>query len=141
MNRDRRLRRAGDIERVRKAGRSWSVGPVVLYAAPNPGSGAASRAGFVTGKRIGDAVDRNRARRRLREAVRLAWPGISPGWDLLWIARPSIRTSTYAQIAAAVQECLRRARLQTNAPPDGALRQADHETGGAVADPGLPEHL
>jgi ribonuclease P protein component len=48
-----------------------------------------ARAGFTVTKRIGNAVQRNRARRRLREAARLAMPGAAvPSADHIFIARP-----------------------------------------------------
>ena len=52
--------------------------------------GPDSRSGFVTSRRRGNAVERNRARRRLKEAVRLLWDLVAPGWDLVWIARTSV---------------------------------------------------
>jgi ribonuclease P protein component len=127
MKREYRLRRGWEIDRVRKTGRSWSAGPVVLYAAPGPDPQMAARSGFITGKKIGGAVERNQAKRRMREAVRVLIPQITPGWDLLWIARPSMRTSDFGRISAAVQECLRRARLLNSSPPDGGLVGQDND--------------
>jgi ribonuclease P protein component len=140
MKRDLRLRRGWEIDRVRKTGRSWSAGPLVLYAAPGPDPQAAPRSGFITGKKIGGAVERNQARRRMREAVRALLPRITPGWDLLWIARPSIQSSDFARISAATQECLRRARLLNSGPPaSGPAWQDNHEMARPPLDPAVPE--
>ena len=49
-----------------------------------------TRFGFATGKRLGGAVVRNRARRRIREVLRVMAPSFQPGWDVLIIARPAI---------------------------------------------------
>ena len=139
MRRDYRLRRGWEIEHVRSTGRSWSVGPVVLYAAPGPDPQGRPRSGFIAGKRVGGAVERNLARRRLREAVRAVLPTIPPGWDLLWIARPSIAGSEYGRISAAVQECLRRARLVSSGPPaSGPVGQETHEVARTPDDPVVP---
>jgi ribonuclease P protein component len=142
MKREYRLRRGWEIDRVRKTGRSWSAGPVVLYAAPGSDPQMISRSGFITGKKIGDAVERNLAKRRMREAVRAVLPQIPPGWDLLWIARPSMKSSDYGRISAAVQECLRRARLlNSSPPPSGLVGQDSDEVARPQRDPILSTDL
>lgn len=105
-----RLRREKSFRRLREEGRSWSHPLLVLVAAPN--DLPHSRVGFVVSKRVGNkAVVRNRVKRRLREAVRLRWADIPPGWDLLFITRPPIREADFHQIERAVEHLLRRARL------------------------------
>jgi ribonuclease P protein component len=107
------LKRNSQFEHVRRAGRSWASGPVVLNAAPN---GLESvRCGFIVGKKIGKAVTRNRARRLIREAVRVRLPHLKPGWDLVWIARASIVEAEWATVSAAVDEVLKRSKLFANA--------------------------
>ena len=88
------------------------MGPVVLYAARQPeDQRGAVRAAFVTGKKLGKAVQRNKVKRRLREAFRERVPYIEQGWDLLWIARPSILEVSFERIQKNVLEALRRGRL------------------------------
>jgi ribonuclease P protein component len=70
-----------------------------------------SRCGFTVSKRIGKAVERNRARRRMREAVRSLWDMIQPGWDLIWVARPGINEASFLELQDACARLLRRARL------------------------------
>ena len=69
MDRQSRLRANQDFQRVRREGRSWSSPLAVLIAAPNAADH--TRFGFAVGKRIGNAVTRNRVKRRLREAERM----------------------------------------------------------------------
>jgi ribonuclease P protein component len=108
MKRAYRLRRPEHFKRVRREGRSWDSPLVVLNAAPSRRRG--TRCGFVAGKRIGKAVERNRARRRLREAVRLSYDRIAPGWDLVFIIRSSALTTVeFSRIQALVEQLLRRA--------------------------------
>lgn len=85
----------------------------MLYAAP--GSPAApTRAAFIAGKKLGDAVQRNRAKRWMREAFRLQLPYIKQGWDLIWIARPSMDQAEFRRVQAVMLECLKRAHLYEN---------------------------
>ncbi|CAI8018350.1 Ribonuclease P protein component [Geodia barretti] len=77
-----------------------------------------SRFCFVTGKRIGKAVVRNRVKRRLREVIRNSTA--APGWDTILIARKGAGDADFDQIEHAVHNLIRRTKL--NAPPvlDGA---------------------
>jgi ribonuclease P protein component len=47
----------------------------------------------------------------MREAVRLIWDLVEPGWDLVWVARPAIRGATFTEIQEACIRLLRRARI------------------------------
>lgn len=104
-----RLHRRADFARVRQEGRTWADRLLVLGAVPN--GLPYSRFGFVVGKRIGKAVRRNRAKRLMREAVRLHRPRIRPGWDLVWIARGEMARASFAEVMHSVEALLQRAGL------------------------------
>jgi ribonuclease P protein component len=70
-----------------------------------------SRCGFSVGKRVGGAVVRNRAKRRLREAVRPVWPDVAPGFDIVFAAREPLRDATFSDIQEAARTLLTRAQL------------------------------
>lgn len=82
-SRQGRLLRHADFERVYKQGRRHFSGYMTVFYWPRPESSAAEfsglRVGFTVGRALGGAVQRNRMKRRLREAVRLIrpWPGPS----------------------------------------------------------------
>jgi ribonuclease P protein component len=108
MRRALRLRRPEQFVRVRREGRTWETPMLALNAAPSRRRG--TRCGFVVGKRIGKATERNRARRRVREAVRLSYPQIAPHWDLVFIARsPLLITTSFGHIRTTIESLLRRA--------------------------------
>jgi ribonuclease P protein component len=109
MRREQRLRNNADFVRVRREGRSWPHSLLVLFAAPGPVAGGTTRIGVTVGRWAGNAVVRNRARRRVREAVRLRYDRIAPGWDLVFLARPGVAQVPYAAIAEAVAVVLGRA--------------------------------
>jgi ribonuclease P protein component len=116
-----RLKSATDIERVRRDGRSHAHplvvlvarrrDPVELPAAPGSAPSARPRFAFVAGRGVGKAVDRNRAKRLLREAARHCEPAVAPGWDLLLIARAPLAEAGLPETQAAVSQLLRRAHV------------------------------
>jgi ribonuclease P protein component len=71
-----------------------------------------NRYGFVTSKRLGKAVRRNRIRRLIREAVRLQHPQLKQGFDCIFIARPAIIGQPFSEVQRIVYELCRRAGLE-----------------------------
>ena len=109
MKRRYRLRKNVDFQRVRRQGRSVSNRLMVLIVLPNKLNH--SRFGFAVSKRIGKAVKRNKIKRQMREAARLLQEQIQEGWDLLFIARLSIREITYQQIEQSVYDLVQEMKL------------------------------
>ena len=107
MRRDQRLRKSRDFAAVRREGRSWPSHYLVLGARPN--GLETTRFGFSVGKRVGNAVVRNRVKRRLREAARLSI--VQDGWDLVFIARKDCSSASYQQLADSMSGLLKRARV------------------------------
>jgi ribonuclease P protein component len=108
----KRRYRLADKERfrqVRQTGASFAHPLLVLCLLPN--DQPISRCGFTVSRRVGKAVERNRARRRISEAVRLLWDLVEPGWDMVWIARPSVTEAEFVDLQCACARLLRRARL------------------------------
>lgn len=115
MHAQHRLREGRAFERARRRGRSWSTALVALTAVRNDLE--LTRCGFVVSRRVGNAVVRNRVRRRLREIVRRLLATLPDGWDLVLSARPAAASATYVELEDAVCELLDRATLTSPRPP------------------------
>ena len=96
LPRSRRLIRPADFQRVRAEGSVARGTLLSLGVLPNsPGNLCA---GFVTSQRVGNAVVRNRVRRRLREIFRRHQHEIIPSTWVVTIARPAAARATYAAL-------------------------------------------
>jgi ribonuclease P protein component len=124
MGREARLHAAGEFQRVRSAGRSWSHPLVVLVAAPGGSPAGWTRIGITASRRVGGAVDRNRARRRISEAIRLRYDRIESGWDLVFIVRRPATGAAFGALAGAVETLLARAGLLVEELPCAGLPSA-----------------
>jgi ribonuclease P protein component len=109
MQRPFRLRRSADFERLRAQGKSYRHPLVTLSALPN--GLTYTRYGFITGRRLGSAVVRNRVRRLLREAMRSFQPRLRAGFDVALIARNEIVGQSYSIVSQALQALLTQAGL------------------------------
>jgi len=97
---------------VRRLGKSYAHPFIVLIALPNDMD--RSRFATAAGRSIGNAVQRNRAKRSLREAIRPLIPSISSGWDIVLLARRPISMAGYREIELALTNLLSRANLLEN---------------------------
>lgn len=87
------LKRNNDFRRLYARGRSYASGVIVTYVMKNRTGNI--RIGITTSKKIGKAVLRNRSRRIIREAFRSIAGELSPGYDLVFVARgktPYVKT-------------------------------------------------
>jgi len=113
MLRERRLRRPADFAAVYRRGRSTPGGSLAIRSLKT--DLPESRVGFAVGKRIGNAVVRNRVKRRLRAAITSL--ELEPGWDIVINARPTSAAKQYAELHAELSGLLKRSRLTRRAEP------------------------
>jgi ribonuclease P protein component len=97
-----RLLRHADFERVYKQGRRHFSACMTAFYWPRPAadsSGAAGlRVGFTVGRALGGAVQRNRMKRRLREAVRMTRPGQGVDADVVINPKKSLLTTDFSAV-------------------------------------------
>ena len=103
-----RLTRRAEFLRVAKSGRKAAVHGLVLQALPRDDTGPA-RLGFTVTKKVGNAVIRNRTRRRLREAARLLLREQPvQGMDLVLIGRDNTRARPFADLMDDLHRALQK---------------------------------
>ncbi len=94
FSKTRRLTSKLEFTRVREQGRVFR-GSLLTIGLINDAETPGFRAGFITSRKVGNAVQRNRVRRRLREIVRKSQPQLCGQIWLVTIARPAAARATY----------------------------------------------
>jgi ribonuclease P protein component len=84
----------------------------VLQVRPRaPEDGGAARIGFTVSRKVGNAVERNRAKRRLRAAAREVLPmHAQPGLDYVIVGRRQTLDRPYAALVGDLRDAMRRLR-------------------------------
>jgi ribonuclease P protein component len=110
------LKRRSDFVRAAGALRQGTPGFLLQARPRSPDEGARGiRVGFTCSRKVGNAVARNRAKRRLRAIARLVLPLAGrDGWDYVLIGRPE---ATATHPFTALQDDLRRALARLHAAP------------------------
>jgi ribonuclease P protein component len=109
VKRKHRITRSIDIKRVRRLGKSYAHPFVVLTVLSSELEN--TRAGVVAGKSIGNAIKRNRAKRRLRAIFQELLPFFQKPSDVILIAREPINQAAFHDLRIALIKLLTQAQL------------------------------
>ncbi|WP_084697802.1 ribonuclease P protein component [Muricoccus aerilatus] len=118
-----RMKKRRDFLRAAQRGKRAARPGMVIQALP--GTGGPLRLGFTVTKKVGNAVVRNRTKRRLREAARLVLGAEPPaGWDVVLIGRDETRGRPFTQLQGDLRGALRQVGVMpgnaASAPPGAA---------------------
>ena len=95
--------------RVRRRGKSYAHPLVVLIAAPNDLDQV--RIGISASHAVGNAVQRNRAKRRIRACVETLLPDLNSGWDIVILARVMSREAPYEDLLNSLRLLMQKANI------------------------------
>ena len=116
-----RLRKHSDYLRAYAAARkrqsasmSWFLAPQISGAVVPPQAHVAPRVGLTVGKVLGKATERNRIKRRMREALRRHVGLLPEGFDLIFHPRRNVLTMEFAQLEAEIVRILEQARTEAS---------------------------
>jgi ribonuclease P protein component len=123
-----RVRTRAEHDIVARRGRRSARGPLVVHWLARPEVTEPARAGFVTGRRVGSAVDRNRVRRRLQHLIAARLTALPAGTLLVVRALPGSAEANNDQLGNALDAALRAAAASSPRPhssPDAAASPAE----------------
>jgi ribonuclease P protein component len=123
---DSRLRKHADYQRAYDAARKRQSASMSWFLAPqSPEGQAGPRIGLTAGKVLGKAHERNRIKRRMREALRRHLELLPSGFDLIFHPRRVVLTMDFAKLEAEIVRILQQANAEaTRMAPDAASRAA-----------------
>jgi ribonuclease P protein component len=119
-----RLKRRPEFLAVAASRRRWVAPGLILQAARRPEDSElplAPRIGFTASRKVGIAVVRNRARRRLKAAAEQVLPRCgAPGFDYVAIARTETVSRNFAELVADMTIAMERLNAKAGAATAGA---------------------
>lgn len=109
MDRSYTLKRHKEFRYTYARGRSQSLSLFTLVYAKSRNETV--RVGLSVSKRIGNAVQRNRAKRRMRAALTPFITHIAGGFNVIFVARQEVLTAPFSELSRQMETLLRRAEL------------------------------
>ena len=104
------LRREDDLSAIDKKGRSVGERYVVLFFRKN--GLPYNRTAFLASKKVGNSVERNRARRLMKEGYRQLRGSVAVGYDMIFIARNTIAGRKMPEVSLSMDHAARKAGIK-----------------------------
>lgn len=99
----KRIRKNAEFQRVYRRGKSFVDSRMVLLVTKGPGK---TRVGFTAGKKMGNSVQRNHARRLMRESYRLLAPQVSNHFMIVFVARAPMADARFQDVYRSMEKLL-----------------------------------
>ena len=113
FNNTKGLKKDSDFRKVYKHGKSFANRYLVMYILDNKSD--SSRIGISVSKKVGNAIIRNKIRRRIRESYRLNGDeNVKDGFDIVFIARVASKESEYKDIEKSIKYLMKKSGMQRN---------------------------
>ena len=110
FNNTKGLKKDCDFRKVYKHGKSFANRYLVMYILENKSD--STRVGISVSKKVGNAITRNKIRRRIKEAYRLNIDeNVKNGYDIIFIARVSCNEAEYKDIDNAINHLVKKSNL------------------------------
>lgn len=109
MLKDNVLRKKADFDGIYKKGKSAGDRYVVVFTRPN--GMEIVRTAFLASKKVGNSVERNRARRLMKESYRLLHEDIPTGMDIIFVARNTITKTKQEEVARSMVKAMEKVDL------------------------------
>lgn len=107
------LKKDSDFRKVYKHGKSFANRYLVMYILENKSDN--SRIGISISKKVGNAIIRNKIRRRIKECCRLnSYEYIKNGFDIVFIARVASKECNYGDIEKSIKYLMKKSGIQRN---------------------------
>ena len=121
-----RLRKHADYQNAYANARKRQSASMSWFLAPQVSPASTPRVGLTAGKVVGRAHERNRIKRRMREALRRHVNLLPAGCDLIFHPRRAVLTMEFTKLEAEIVRILQQARAEAarNATPAAETRRA-----------------
>ena len=107
LGKENRVRKTGEYRRIYDTGRKVSGRYLILFIAQAGGGNA--RFGLTVSGKVGKACERNRVRRRLKEALNIGLVSFSLGSEMVFVAKRGIREASFPELVRDVATLLQKA--------------------------------